>query len=371
MTQEQLSKYQEELISELENDVKKILEDISTPSPSHILYHYTSFNNFSTRIIKNREFCYTDFRHLNDPTEVILSTEVLLKAIKGRRGENDKLQEIFWQPFLDTFPAILKPENFEKVRHNFRLIDKIESNIYTLSFCQKTDYLPMWRWYGDDGRGISIGLKPAYFASHPVVEGDRSPRPVYTDVLYDENKFVSAVNRISDAAEHKMKKLIEFCKKKNVSADGFQEIATSFARVLHNRLVSYLLPLMPAFKHQGYQDENEHRLYYLECKVTYKPEDNKPSTFFPFDEIPAERRGIKYRKPVEGICLPYIEHKIPFVRSDKFSLEDIAEIWVGPCVHFDCAREQIIKLLVEAGYAISKIDTEEGIKIKKSQAPYR
>ncbi|MBY0462713.1 MAG: DUF2971 domain-containing protein [Alphaproteobacteria bacterium] len=371
MTQEQLSKYQEELISEFENDVKKILEDISTPSPSHILYHYTSFNNFSTRIIKNREFCYTDFRHLNDPTEVILSTEVLLKAVGSRKDKGGALERIFWQPFLDFFPAMLKPEDFEKVRHNFDQIDKIESSIYTLSFCPKVDYLPMWRWYGDDGRGISIGLKPDYFSSHPVVEGDRSPRPIYTDVLYYEDRVISVIDKLCNSAEQKVTNLIKFCQNKEVSADDFQEIATSFTRELHNRLVSHLFPLMPAFKHHGYQDENEHRLYYLECKVTYKPEYNKPPTFFPFDEIPVERRGTKNRKPIEGICLPYIEQKIPFIRSDKFFLDDIAGIWVGPCVHFDCAREQIIKLLMEAGYDIAKIDTEEGIKIKKSQAPYR
>ena len=128
---------------------------------------------------------------------------------------------------------------------------------------------------------------------------------------------------------------------------------------------------MPAFKHHGYKDENELRLYYLEGKITYKPEYNRLPKFFPFDEIPVERRGTKNRKPVEGICLPYIEQKIPFVRSDKFSLDNIAEIWVGPCVHFDCAKEQIIKLLIDGGYNISKIDTDEGIKIKKSEEPYR
>jgi hypothetical protein len=54
----------------------------------------------------------------------------------------------------------------------------------------------MWRWYGDNGRGISIGLKPAYFASHPVVEGDRSPRPVYTDVMYEEGRVISVIHKL-------------------------------------------------------------------------------------------------------------------------------------------------------------------------------
>jgi hypothetical protein len=161
-------------------------------------------------------------------------------------------------------------------------------------------------------------------------------------------------------------------KDKEVSSGDFRErLTSSFARELHVRLLSCLSPLMPAFKHHGYKDENEHRLYYLEGKITYKPEYNTLPEFFPFDEIPVERRGIKYRKPIQGICLPHIEQRIPFVRSDKFSLDDIAEIWVGPCVHFDCAKEQIIKLLIDGGYNISKIDTEEGIKIKKSEKPYR
>ena len=179
---------------------KKILENNISVPPREILYHYTSFNNFVKRIVGNREFCYTDFRHLNDPTEVILSTKVLLKIIENRKVQDEELQKVFWRPFCEIFPAILNQENFHKVRDSFEQIDNIESNIYTFSFILKVDYLPMWRWYSEDGTGISIGLKPDYF------------------------------------------------------------------------------------------------------------------------DFRSKRRGTKSRKHKEGICLPYTEHEIPFVLSDKFSL---------------------------------------------------
>jgi hypothetical protein len=358
----QLKDYGDQLLKELKNDSMK---HKSSP-PANNLYHYTSFNNF-LRIIKNQELCFTDYRHLNDPTEISLSETVLHEAIENKYKQSP-LGEKFWKPFLEFFSALITEESLNKVRHYLSHLEKYESRIYTFSFCGEKDYLSMWRWYAENGTGISLGFRPGYFFFEQPK--DRRPQAIYTDVCYEKEKLLEIINNSLDSTEREIGAFVNFAKTHRISKEDSREAGYKFLNDVRIDLSTLLLPIMPGFKHHSYKDEKEHRLYYLECKAILKDKPNKPY-YFPFDPIPQDRRGTRSRKAPEGICLPHINTEVPFVKSDKFSFYDIAEIWVGPCVYFECAREQIVKLLIEKGYDLNKIDTHEGIKIKKSQAPYR
>lgn len=255
-----------------------------------------------------------------------------------------------------------------KNRHKYSHLKSIQPNIYTFSFCEKQDYLPLWRYYGENGRGISIGFRPGYFNQAEQKDVSReNPVPIYLTISYEEEEFSKVIKEVLDSAINKIaeaKSILE----KNPSNEA-NNIFEDFKKDLKKYLIGQILPLMPGFKHHGFKDENEHRLYYLEILLEFV---EGTEHCFPFTKIPDTRKDKRPRKnEIKGICLPYVEEKIPFVKSDKFSLDDIGEIWVGPAVHYECAREQIIKILAKAGYDNDKIDKNEGIKIKKSQAPYR
>lgn len=97
-----------ELLKQFEEELKKT----SSPPPIIHLYHYTSFSNF-IRIINSRELCFTDYRHLNDPTEFLLSKSVLEKVIKEKKGDNSEI----CSEFLSDISDIVDKESFMKNRH--------------------------------------------------------------------------------------------------------------------------------------------------------------------------------------------------------------------------------------------------------------
>jgi hypothetical protein len=270
-----------------------------------------------------------------------------------------------WNNFLDIFSVFIDEKDFKKIKDRFSTLEELKSDFYTFSFCSKKDYLPLWRYYAGNGTGIALKFRPEFFAFKEPT--DRKPQAMYTEIIYEEKELTQVINKFLDLAEKKLG-TFEHVNLLNISEKDSKEDGDQFSLDLFTELAAQLLPIMPTFKHHGYKDEKEHRLYYLECKTTFQGQE---PNYFPFDPFPPERKGIKERKAQEGICLPHIDTKVPFVKSDKFSLDDIAEIWVGPCVHFECAKEQIVKSLSEQGYDINKIGTPEGITICKSEMPYR
>jgi hypothetical protein len=309
---------------------------IGSPEIPGIRYHYTSFNNLK-RILENQTLSFTHFRHLNDPTEVDFAFDTIEKTLMSNNNT-------FFEHPMDVLKNILYPQHFKENSQRFMTIENLITDIYIFSFCEKPDDLPMWRWYGDNGKGISIGFKPEYFKTS-IKPGDTSPVPILTKVFYDQHQLEEIASNLENITKKYIGKL---------TPDK-----------IHSEIICQLMSLLASFKYEGYQGEQEQRLYYLETEKTTK----QGKSYFPFDRIPDERRKKRpiKRKITEGVCLPYFDPEIPYILSDKFSLDDIAEIWVGPCVHFDCMEEQIKKLLVNLGDA----DRVGGIKIIKSNAPYR
>lgn len=358
-------------MTEIENYIKKVVNDCldfsiklikqTSPSPQESLYHYTSFNNFE-RIIKTQELCFTDYRCLNDPTEILFSERILQETIKE---ESSSLEfEYFWEKCQNIVSCFINKENFSKNRDLLPQIEKIETDFFTFSFCSKRDYLPMWRWYSNNGTGISLGFRKEYFFQQEIK--DKKPIPFYAKIIYGKD-FLSQV--ISDLLKYVEKKIDDFLKLSPSEKDK----NNFFIEVAIKAFSANILPFLPRIKHCAYKEEEEHRLYYQEHKATFLPKSKKEPDYFPFDPIPEDRRGTRPRKQSQnGICLSSsTNQETRFVKSDKFSFDDITEIWVGPCLDFKCVKEKVEKLLIEQGYNPLKIGSEEGIIIKKSDAPYQ
>lgn len=112
-----------------------------------VLYHYTTLSTFE-KIIKNGYFAMFDILKSNDPLEGIFS----ITAIK------DAYANICLSDELDDEKLL----NMRTIYHDF--LDEVESFgklhnvICSLSFCKPNHKLLLWRTYGDNGKGIAIGV---------------------------------------------------------------------------------------------------------------------------------------------------------------------------------------------------------------------
>jgi hypothetical protein len=108
--------------------------------PPELLFHYTTIGG-AYGILSSDSLWMTKIRYLNDTSELeigITTLRELLEDVMRQPGSADELE------LLDT------------VRNG--LGSYISSNICVSSFCEHGDLLSQWRWYGEGGRGVSIGV---------------------------------------------------------------------------------------------------------------------------------------------------------------------------------------------------------------------
>ena len=296
--------------------------------PQSPLYHYTNFGGLKG-ILEGRELLFSDYRYLNDTTEILIANDIIQKTIASFIARSNK--KSFFTIFGNIFSNYVREER---------------NSIFTFSFCEMPDYLPAWRWYGDNGGGYSIGFKPSYFhedLSYPITNC-----VVSIKVNYSPDEYSLLIEKFLLAAEDAYNNLYLPCNivERDIDID------------LGAILASQLIPLMPGLKDGDYLHEKEHRLYELEFQrkdgLTYPREILNTRKFF------TERK----RKDISPFTSES-QLKIPRLKSERFNHDDICEIWVGPRCDFLRAKEEIIKILQSSGYDI------KNIQIIKSSRPYR
>lgn len=323
-----------DILNNLQSQFNDLVEHVVPKLP---IYHYTSLSTLKS-ILRKRQFWFTDYLYLNDPMELILANNIILKAITEFM-ENSKYKNVFWENFLKKYPALLNL-----------------SSVYTFSFCSKQDYLPAWRWYGDNGAGCSIGFHQDYFKESPVIGNDyQIPKIISIKINYDAKSFSEIIKNHLSIIDKELTHMLE----KNCSEDPV--IDYGFVNDLAQVLGGNLLSLMPGFKDQGYESENEYRLYQTELKIEEK--------YYPH-EIPNKFSSEKQKitsQQISCLKMDYISNQseTPRAKSPVFSHEDICEIWIGPRLDFKCAQTEIGNILKDAGY------DENKVIISESQSPYR
>lgn len=112
-----------------------------------VLYHYTSLNGFQ-RILETGSLALADIIKSNDPAEGMYSLQMLQKAY----------QELYRDEEIDNDTY----HRFHSVYFEFSETEKafgrLQQAILSVSLCEPELPLALWRTYGDNGRGISLGI---------------------------------------------------------------------------------------------------------------------------------------------------------------------------------------------------------------------
>ena len=284
-----------------------------TSTEDNLIFHYTStetlLNILSRRhdkehLNKNKDnvcFRATHAKFLNDPTEyefaLTLLEKSLLKYEKENPGKNG-VSQIFTKDSKSDLISLAPGEPF------------------LFSLAEHSDNLSMWRAYGTDGSGVSIGLDKKMLNEYANAKDIYNTS--FIQCSYGLNKNISRLTTFWSTLYDNMPLYIQ---KRAIEGRDFQK----FLRILEHCF---------SIKSEAYKEENEWRLCTNE----------------------AFKKNIKYRIR-SGLIIPYIEH--------YFIKDIIKRIVIGPCADKELSEKSIIMVLKTFGYNMNNIS------VIKSIVPYR
>lgn len=111
------------------------------------LYHYTGLSALRG-IIETESMWCTDYRYMNDPSELSHGVQIAHEVLTKLATEADGRVQLFCQ----WVGNLLVPSNFTG-----------SLDFYTASFTAQRDDPWQWERYGDNGRGVAIGFSPSMF----------------------------------------------------------------------------------------------------------------------------------------------------------------------------------------------------------------
>ena len=289
-----------------------------TKEDNIILYHYTTMNTFYNMI--EYSLCYeegdihpkyitmwaTHYAFQNDPTEC----------------------QFFFEGLQNRILNYAKTKKIELTDEDIQLIKQpvYELNIYTISLSIQEDDLTMWRGYGQNGDGISLGFDFSKLPSTLHIYGPDCKEREYrseSDPTYlltrniRECKYIDP-NNIKIAEEAYRRAIDNIFGKDKEWSDVKQTML--------------IYEYAPIYKHYKYQAEGEWRI--IATKI-----------------IP------KYRIGNNRTLIPYIEVNVP--------INCLSKIIIGPCQNSNNIVMTIKKFLLTKG-----IDTKN-VEIVTSEIPYR
>jgi len=277
----------------------------------NLIFHYTSTEVLLKILSRGHEsltkedfkdkICLraTHIKFLNDPTEYELALSLLEKSLLNYEKEN---------PSKTGVSQIFTKDNKSD------LISLAPGEPFLFSLSEDSDNLSMWRSYGINGSGVSIGLDKKMLEDYSKME----PNTLFAPCSYDFNKNISRLTTFWSSIYDKMPLFIQ-----NGTIDGGDFL--KFLRILGHCF---------SIKDNAYKEEREWRL----CKNE------------------AYKENIKYRIR-SGLIIPYIEH---FVSKDI-----IKNIVIGPCADKELSEKSILMALKTFGYDL------KNISLTISKVPYR
>lgn len=281
---------------------RSLYEEIEI-EPEGLLWHYTDTQGLEG-IVRNRTIRLSHPGFLNDPSELQYANSVYDEMLdRLASGQDDLAQE-----FVSGYRAYEKEERFPFNNH------------FVASFCKDHDQLELWRQYGDDGRGFSLGFRVKELKDVVV----RQALYVYR-VLYDRDEQDDLTNKILSFFLSEFQKIPEAGENSNL-----------IIREVYTPLHTVLDFFTPFFKHPCYANEQENRLVLHGSDIAW------------------HKKKFLARR---GYFKPYIDFKID--RAKAFPLDTVM---VGPTTPSPQCENSLWPFLAN--------HEGEKIQIKRSALPY-
>lgn len=148
--------------------------------PTQTLFQYTSVDGF-LGILKSKRLWLSDLRAANDPREIELGFERVIRALAAGAGdEGRRVNGILLVSLVGQLTGYLK-----------------RAQAFCSCFSLAADELPMWSAYGQSYGGLAIGFRPAAILSVP----GRVQRVKYLEKSIEEEVFQEAASKIAAQVE--------------------------------------------------------------------------------------------------------------------------------------------------------------------------
>lgn len=282
------------------------------------LYHYTDAAGLNG-IIKDQQLWLTDYRHLNDPHEVIYGMDMASSLLKDIKSNYHSFTGIF----CDMVNELLTHRQLQD-----RLI------FFIGSLTRNPDELGQWRAYGDNGRGFALGLAPGLFHLADKSEFKPHEKALVTPVVYgDTDGRLRHRSSIEKAAQ-----IVQKVVNNNGAIEDKDLLEPFFDRMAKALIASQIILNSLSIKHGAYKNEKEVRLI-----ITGDSQILSPYT--------STRTG-------PGGIIPFIKYSIPIQANGN-----VADVFLGPAAE-DRARHGVRTLL-------RSFISDPDPLIKHSTIPYR
>jgi hypothetical protein len=232
--------------------------------PPEVLYHYTSLPS-AYAILRSDALWMTKIRYLDDTSEL----EIGIATFKLLLEEHLKA------------PAPPDEHQLFEAVHN-GLGSVAASNICVTSFCEHGDLLSQWRWYGEGGRGLSLGV------SMKVLRGLARGTINLWKCIYD-----------ADAHRELLQSMIErLLAAYRLECDRSGGPLGAEARhYLVERFFASFLQIAPIIKNPNFAEEREWRLVTLPVDI----DDEAYGVSMTGDRI-IERYELRFPRDENGVC---------------------------------------------------------------------
>jgi len=242
-----------------------------------LIYHYTSFDTIY-QIISNKCIWASNIKYLNDKNEFKIGLNVFDQVRQNLENSEDYLT------FKSDLEYLVK-----------EIRKRSTESIFNTSFSHQGDLLSQWRAYGDNGKGVCIGINKDKFCEMLEKEVD-------TDLYYGFNLNYSMKDSYEFIEDSVISFLVNSNSKKE-SENSYQASKRHYDRL--EKIIDFIWMRVLEVKDNSFFEEKEWRLLYIQDKLRQM----KKIEFFPKNErlVPYIRIDLK-NIPIElirlGPCVP-------------------------------------------------------------------
>ena len=232
--------------------------------PPEFLFHYTTLAG-GYGILRSDALWMTKIRYLDDTSELeigIATFKLLLEELLREPGASD--EHALMEAVLTGLGSVAA------------------SNICVTSFCEHGDLLSQWRWYGEGGRGLSIGIASS------VLRGLASGTISLWKCIYDARAHRELLQAMID-------RLLAAYRSERERTGV--EPTSEAKHYLVERFFASFLQIAPIIKNPNFAEEREWRLVTLPVDI----DDEAYGVSMTGDRI-IQRYELRFPRDADGWC---------------------------------------------------------------------